>query len=163
MNPVQTENIFAENKIYAFRRVAGAVLLAAAVASCLFAYFGAAYFAGADLTSKIVYLSLSLFLGVLFSALGLILILIPNRKLEINPATGRILLMKKIFGTTFEEFAFADIERVELVQHELENGTLYLPRIIFLDGKIIDVPSENQGDEKYQTEIFERVKNLLDK
>ena len=163
MNAFQTTNIFTEDKVTAVRRKIGAVLFVLAIASFLFAYFGAPYFADGDFTSKVVYVSLSIFLGLVFSTLGSVMILIPNRNLEINPATRKIILEKKLVRTTFEEFSFADVERVELINHELEDNTLYLPQIILRGGKIINVPSDYQGSEKYQTEIFERVRILLEK
>jgi hypothetical protein len=163
VNPFQTENIFTEDKKSAVFRRIGAVLFVLAIAAFFFAYFGASYFADDNFTSKIVYVSLSIFVGCVFSAIGSIMILTPNRKLEINPETRKILLTEKLFTRSFEEFSFADVERIELISRELEDNTLYLPQIILRGGPIIEIPSDHQGSEKYQTEIFERAKTLLGK
>ena len=163
MKPLQTENplIFTDTPIF-WRRI-GAGFLFFALASFLFAYFGAIYFGAGDVNSIIVYAVVSIIFGLTFSFCGVMLIAAPDRKLEINLATGKIILTEKLFRTTTREFKIGDVEKIELVKRDLEDSSYYLPQIFFRDGRIIEIPSENLSDEKRQMEIFEQVKNLLQK
>jgi hypothetical protein len=163
VKPLQTENplFFTDTPIF-WRRI-GAGFLILAFASFLFAYFGAIYFGAGDVNSIIVYAVVSILFGLTFSFCGIMLIAAPDRKLEINLATGKIILTEKLFRTTTQEFKIGDVENIELVKRDLEDSSYYLPQILFCDGRIVEIPSENLSDEKRQMEIFEQVKNLLQK
>lgn len=160
MKPIQNENSLIFANVPTFWRRIGIIFLVFALASFLFAYFGAIYFGG-EITSIIAYAVISVVVGIVFSFCGLMLVFAPDKKLEINTATGKIILTKKLFRTSLQELSIGDVEKVEFIKHDLENSSIYLPQIILRGGQIVEIPSGNTGDEKKQMEIFERVRSLL--
>lgn len=163
MKPVQTENSLVFANAPAFWRGIGVLFFALAITFFLFAYYGASYFGSSvsGLTSTLGIVGI--ILGIVFAALGAILISIPSQKLEVNSAARKFSFTEKLVKTSFEEFSFDDVEMVELFEHGFENNTLYIPQIVLRGGKIIKVPSNKQGDEKEQTEVFEQIRKLLSK
>lgn len=161
MKPIQTENILILTETLSFWRRIGVFLLIAAAASFIFAYFGAIYFGGDNFVSTITYAVIAFFFGIGLLVPAVTLVTSPDRKLEINHATGKMRLTEKLFRTVCEEFSFADVARIEMNQIGGENDSAYLPQIVFQNGKTLTLPSDNAGDEAKQTELLEQVKNLL--
>lgn len=163
MKPFQNENSVVFTNVPTFQRGIGALFLVLALASFLFAYFGANYFGAGSFSSIVIYAVISIVVGLIFSGCGTLLVSMPDKKLEVSRTTGKIILTEKLFRTTTEEFLTSDVEKVEVVTRNLENGEIYLSQITLRDGRIVEIPSDGIGDEKRQTEICEQVGNLLSK